>query len=244
MIDKLIQLADTLDELGFVKDADELDQFVAKIADMPVLVDKRLTQVPEQFEVIAPIVNAADEDVMEAFEDEPEKPAERPHVVGRITKAIYEYKQRFFQLIREKGRELSDEDIEALDDQISDEFNLTPQEEDMVGAEVMAWVEQNMNAADDKEEKKEPPMNKDTRLELIKRRHELMKLRKLLEMLGPKQRHEAYLDQQMKYADEENDADDGIADQLKSMLKDVPEIVMKVLKIVKDNPELLALLAV
>ncbi len=41
----------------------------------------------------------------------------------------------------------------------------------------------------------------------------------------------------------ENDADDSLIDQLKSKLKEVPDLAMKVLTLIKNNPELLELLA-
>ena len=98
-----------------------------------------------------------------------------------------------------------------------------------------------------------------SRVDEIKRRHEFLKRKKLEEIL--KDRHEEPVLDELELPvaspkdlevfedeagshDDENDADDdSLLDELKHKLKDVPDLAKQLLQLVKDNPELLDLLA-
>jgi hypothetical protein len=188
MINKLIQLADSLDGLGLKKDADTLDRIVAKTAagedfgdlmklfDEPVVmedsedegvpVSRRLTQVPEEYEVLTPITDS----------DEPV--AERKEGPGR--------------------------------------------------------------------------------LDMIRRRHELMKLKQMMEheekedageevpadvvdVVGLPVASPEELESFEDESDEESEDDDGMFGALKDALKQAPNVLMQVVKLVENNPELLAM---
>lgn len=97
--------------------------------------------------------------------------------------------------------------------------------------------------------KKEP-----SRLEQIKKRHELLRLKKSIEKAEENEPVEDFEDEvrlpvatqeDLKaFEDEdENEADDGLLETLKEKLKEAPELAVKLLTLVKDNPELLELLA-
>jgi len=120
-------------------------------------------------------------------------------------------------------------------------------------------------------EEEEAPLSKEktgpSRLDMIKRRHELMKLKKQLEKAEKSEAEELDREQaemevpldnvlpipdaediQQDFEDEDmdeaaNEADDGgLIDALAEKLKSVPELASKLLTIVKENPELLELL--
>lgn len=186
---------------------EELKDYYGEANDMPVSTIRTMTQVPEAYEVVPPVVNKADE----AFEDE-----KRPHIVGRLTKAIFTYKELLFKLFQDKGNAADNDDFMKVGDVIQDMYQLTPQEEDMVEDEIMKWVGTAfaVNDAEDEdlaaivEEPKTPPaLSKEDRFKLIKERHELMKLRKMLEKMSPPKRHLAGLDEQIKVAAGKEDKD-------------------------------------
>lgn len=196
IIGKLIELADDLDGLGLRKDADALDQLVAKAA---------------KGEDFADLMVLFDEPVV--LED-------------------------------------NEEEGPGRDDVMHDSVN-------MEAPEIYTPLD---------EEEAPLPKTGPGRLQMLKRRHELMKLKKLME----KGKSEEAMEDAMEAAepsdevklpvakpedleafedenDEEdmaaNEADDGIIDTLKEKLKGVPELAKQLLRLVKDNPELLELLA-
>ena len=99
--------------------------------------------------------------------------------------------------------------------------------------------------------------DKDERLHAIKRRHELLKLKKQLEMAEKAERAEeaemepsdevelpVATEEDLESFEDENDADDAsLVDFLKEKMKQLPDLGKELLTLVKDNPELLELLA-
>lgn len=97
------------------------------------------------------------------------------------------------------------------------------------------------------------------RLKMIKRRHELVKLKKQLEKAEKEEAKEIANEEmpeevvlpiaspeELDFEDEDmaaNEADDGLIGKLKDILKGAPELAKQLLTLVKDNPELLELLA-
>lgn len=176
-INKLIVLADGLDNLNLKKDADKIDQLISRASG------------GEDFE-----------DLMKLF-DEP------------LT----------FEDREDRGP--GGMRVEILDEELP---MLAPDEHTV--------------------EKKGPD-----RLEELKRRNELLKLKRSLEADEEADEEEPQDDVELPVAgpedeafedeDEEDDADDGLLDTLKEKLKDAPDLAKQLLMLVKDNPELLELLA-
>ena len=98
--------------------------------------------------------------------------------------------------------------------------------------------------------------DKDERMHAIKRRHELLKLKKQLEMAEKAEKADQEMaevepnelpvatEEDLESFEDENDADDAsLVDFLKEKMKQLPELGKELLTLVKDNPELLELLA-
>lgn len=201
-INKIIQLADQLDSLGFHKEADTLDLLRAKFANDEV------------------------RELVELF-DEPLQPDEEEDLD--------------LPSVSDLGKTTDDSESTMLDDEAPAKPEYNPGE---------------------------------SRLDAIKRRHELMKLKELLEKedeedsveeveqeLAKEEVEDALSTSEPSFEDEsleddeeldddeedseddESEADDGVLDMLKDKLKEMPGVAKKLLTILKNNPELLELLA-
>lgn len=224
-IEKLIQLADGLDGLGLHKDADKLDQIIAKAAAGDEFEDYlKLFDEPVGLEIQEEKGPGGEKVIIEEPEvHTPLEEEEAPLSKEKTGPSRLDMIKRRHDLMKLKNKIKQEEENEYLDKM-----------EEEIDAEESARKED----MDDKG---------------------LVECKSCGTAVAPGQSHYPGHDaengpahspeaepEEESFEDEDeavNEADDGLIDQLKGILKGAPDLASKLLQLVKDNPELLELLA-
>lgn len=171
-------------------------------------------------------------------------------------------------LIARAARRGDDEDFDTLTKLFDEPIELEDREDEAPGRRMFVPDEDNAEAlSTEPDEPVGSGVSKDPKKDRLKeliRRHQLLKLKKEMglpsEPVVVEDDEDTDMDDEsvdevklpvaspedlegFEDEDDENEADDSLIDELKEKLKGVPELAKQLLTIVKDNPELLELLA-